>query len=102
MIILKKGIVDIISDGKSSYYVKSPGSLKRCGGQGDILSGILGSFVNYQDNLEKISSDPEERAVLSVVASCILNRKVSHSAFLRRKISLTTPDIIEELPNVLN
>ena len=47
MIIMKKGMIDLISDGNISYYVSIEGSLKRCGGLGDILSGILGTFVNY-------------------------------------------------------
>jgi|LauGreDrversion4_2_1035121.scaffolds.fasta_scaffold486220_2 hypothetical protein len=32
VIICKKGIVDLISDGNISYYVAVEGSLKRCGG----------------------------------------------------------------------
>lgn len=32
IIILKKGIIDIISDGNISYYVAIEGGLKRCGG----------------------------------------------------------------------
>jgi len=31
-IVLKKGIIDIVSDGKSSYYISTKSSLKRCGG----------------------------------------------------------------------
>uniref|UniRef100_S4RJ02 ATP-dependent (S)-NAD(P)H-hydrate dehydratase n=1 Tax=Petromyzon marinus TaxID=7757 RepID=S4RJ02_PETMA len=76
-IILKKGIVDLVSDGK--------GSLKRCGGQGDILSGILGTFVNYADNLKKSSeySDLEEneRKLLAVVSASSLNRMIAMNAY---------------------
>ena len=49
---MKKGIIDIISDGIQTYYVAVEGGQKRCGGQGDILAGILGTFVNYEKNLQ--------------------------------------------------
>eukprot|EP00347_Sterkiella_histriomuscorum_P023541 403334250 len=100
-IILKKGIVDLVSDGKQSYYVCTQGSLKRCGGQGDILSGILGTFVNYADNLKKSSeySDLEEneRKLLAVVSASSLNRMIAMNAYEQRTISLTTPDILDTM-----
>lgn len=43
-IIVRKGISDIITDGNEAYYVCEEGSLKRCGGIGDILAGTIASF----------------------------------------------------------
>jgi NAD(P)H-hydrate repair Nnr-like enzyme with NAD(P)H-hydrate dehydratase domain len=31
-IILKKGVIDIVTDGTTSFYVSTRSSLKRCGG----------------------------------------------------------------------
>ena len=43
-IVVRKGIVDIVSDGNIAYYVCEEGSLKRCGGIGDILAGTIASL----------------------------------------------------------
>lgn len=51
-IILRKGLVDIITDGRQAFYVKTQGSLKRCGGQGDVLAGMLGTFTYYANLLK--------------------------------------------------
>lgn len=45
--ILKKGLIDIITNGKLVLLVRTESALKRCGGQGDLLSGSLGTFVNF-------------------------------------------------------
>jgi len=47
VIVMRKGEVDVISDGDSAYFVNVWGSLKWCGGQGDLLSGILGTYAYW-------------------------------------------------------
>ena len=42
--ILKKGKIDIISDGQEVVCNQTEGSLKRCGGIGYFLTGTLGLF----------------------------------------------------------
>jgi ATP-dependent NAD(P)H-hydrate dehydratase len=44
-IIVRKGIVDVITDGKEAFFVSTHGSLKRCGGIGDLLAGTIGTFT---------------------------------------------------------
>jgi ATP-dependent NAD(P)H-hydrate dehydratase len=44
-VIVRKGIVDIITDGNEAFYVNTIGSSKRCGGIGDVLAGTIGSFI---------------------------------------------------------
>ncbi len=52
--IIKKGKVDIVSDGRQTVYNDNESSLKRCGGVGDLLSGTLGSFLCWSNlNQEK-------------------------------------------------
>lgn len=43
--ILQKGATDLISNGEDVIRGEVEGGLKRCGGQGDVLSGVLGTFV---------------------------------------------------------
>ena len=52
-VIFRKGLVDIISDGTDTFIVATAGSLKRCGGQGDVLCGTLGTFANYKFDFEE-------------------------------------------------
>ncbi len=101
VIVCKKGIVDIVTDGNISYYVAMEGSLKRCGGQGDVFGGILGTFTKYASNLKEIDS-LSERMILSVLCASIATRCSAHKAFVQKTIGLTTPDIIEEIPDYLS
>ncbi|CAA22272.1 ATP-dependent (S)-NAD(P)H-hydrate dehydratase [Schizosaccharomyces pombe] len=48
LLIIQKGQSDIISDGATAYACSVPGGLKRCGGQGDILTGILATFLAWR------------------------------------------------------
>ncbi|KAJ3287333.1 hypothetical protein HK104_008649, partial [Borealophlyctis nickersoniae] len=45
--IVQKGSVDVISNGKQVITCDAPGSPRRCGGQGDLLSGSLATFLAW-------------------------------------------------------
>ncbi|KAK3099405.1 hypothetical protein FSP39_003890 [Pinctada imbricata] len=45
--IVQKGEVDIISDGENVLVCSNEGSPRRCGGQGDLLSGTMGTFTHW-------------------------------------------------------
>ena len=47
VVILQKGAQDIISNGRRTEISNVPGGLKRCGGQGDILSGTVATFLAW-------------------------------------------------------
>ena len=105
--ILRKGLVDIITDGIKAFYVKTEGSLKRWGGQGDILSGMWGTF-SYYAMLSKKSKDPvfetitqdENPLLIAAVASSHFTRVAANIAYTEKKRGLVTPDILKwiELP----
>ncbi|XP_034200020.1 ATP-dependent (S)-NAD(P)H-hydrate dehydratase isoform X3 [Prunus dulcis] len=78
--ILRKGKSDFISDGETVKSVSIYGSPRRCGGQGDILSGS--------------SKNP---ATLGCIAGSALMRKAASLAFDNKKRSTLTTDIIEYL-----
>eukprot|EP00246_Nothoceros_aenigmaticus_P016227 TRINITY_DN7221_c0_g2_i1.p1 TRINITY_DN7221_c0_g2~~TRINITY_DN7221_c0_g2_i1.p1 ORF type:complete len:381 (-),score=51.12 TRINITY_DN7221_c0_g2_i1:1230-2222(-) len=105
--IMKKGPSDIISDGitvvESDYF----GSPRRCGGQGDVLSGCTGVFMTWAqqclergdspklaDLKERISGNP---TVLGALSASILVRKAAAKAFAKHKRGMVTTDLIEEL-----
>ncbi|KAJ0034571.1 hypothetical protein Pint_24890 [Pistacia integerrima] len=76
--ILQKGKSDLISDGEIVKSVSIYGSPRRCGGQGDILSG-----------------SPTNPTVLGCIAGSALVRKAASLAFEHKKRSTLTSDIIE-------
>ncbi|CAG8532282.1 24733_t:CDS:2 [Gigaspora rosea] len=45
--IVQKGKNDLISNGNSIFLVDHKSGLKRCGGQGDILTGLISTFVAW-------------------------------------------------------
>jgi ATP-dependent NAD(P)H-hydrate dehydratase len=96
-ILVIKGPFDIITDGNIVYLVNNKGSLKRCGGIGDVLSGIIGSLAGMmKKNFDNINNND----LLEMCAlSCYLCRELSCVSFNKYSYSLTTPDIIHELKN---
>lgn len=80
-VVLRKGLIDVITDGNKAFYVKTEGSLKRCGGQGDILAGTLGTFAYYSQLSQKqkefpfLSILPEDNTLLiAAVAGSVFTR----------------------------
>lgn len=93
--ILRKGKSDLISDGEIVRSVNIYGSPRRCGGQGDILSGSVALFLSWarqQDAESKLSMNP---TMLGCIAGSILMRKAASYAFENKKRSTLTSDIIE-------
>ncbi|XP_027330196.1 ATP-dependent (S)-NAD(P)H-hydrate dehydratase-like [Abrus precatorius] len=98
--ILKKGKSDLISDGDTVKSVSIYGSPRRCGGQGDILSGSVAVFLSWArqhfsaaDQNSNLSC--KNPAVLGCVAGSAMMRKAASLAFSNKKRSTVTGDIIE-------
>ncbi|KAL4508443.1 hypothetical protein ABPG72_003747 [Tetrahymena utriculariae] len=108
--IVQKGMVDVITNGKRAYIVVEKSSKKRCGGIGDILSGLTGLYSYwgkraFQEKSQNYSSLTSEEASLDeatsillgcVLASCI-TRKASYEAYQKHQFSLTAPNVIEHV-----
>ena len=45
--VFRKGVVDIISNGEIVFGMEEEGSMRRCGGQGDVLAGSLGLLSHW-------------------------------------------------------
>ncbi|KAJ1275390.1 hypothetical protein BS78_05G132100 [Paspalum vaginatum] len=97
--IMQKGKADLISDGKTVTQVSTFGSPRRCGGQGDVLSGSVAVFASWAHHLS--SEQPIEKRVnpmtLGCIAGSLLLRKAASHAFEKNKRSTVTSDIIEFL-----
>jgi len=82
--------------------VDVPGGLKRCGGQGDILSGAVGTFLAwgkcYEDGAFGDRSIPTTRIpLLAAVAGSMVTRTTSHLAFHKYGRSVVTQDMLSEI-----
>ncbi|XVF38153.1 hypothetical protein REPUB_Repub20aG0075200 [Reevesia pubescens] len=98
--ILRKGKSDLISDGEIVQSVSIYGSPRRCGGQGDILSGSVAVFISWACQRilateRKPTISPTNPTVLGCIAGATLLRKAASLAFEHKKRSTLTTDIIE-------
>ncbi|KAH9522804.1 hypothetical protein DERF_006362 [Dermatophagoides farinae] len=106
--ILRKGPEDIVSNGRITYTCREPGSYRRCGGQGDLLSGALGTFTHWShkafesnqisDTLSSIYQNYSP-TILACLASSMLTRRCARLAFQKHARSTTTTDMIQEIKN---
>ncbi|PIA40419.1 hypothetical protein AQUCO_02500251v1 [Aquilegia coerulea] len=104
--ILRKGKSDMISDGYSVHTVSIFGSPRRCGGQGDILSGSVALFLSWALQSSTAPGDSttslSNPMVLGCIAASALLRKAASVAFENKKRATLTSDIIEHLGQSLD
>ncbi|XP_073013114.1 ATP-dependent (S)-NAD(P)H-hydrate dehydratase isoform X2 [Typha latifolia] len=99
--ILRKGKTDLICDGETVTRVSTFGSPRRCGGQGDILSGSVAVFSSWARQHVLSNKQPTEKSLNPMVLGCIagstLLRRSAALAFENKKRATLTTDIIEFL-----
>jgi len=96
--VVRKGPSDFISNGDITLECSSPGGLRRCGGQGDVLAGILGTFLAWGNNAQKNGEKFDiPYPLLASFGSCYMTRTCSRHAFHKYKRATTTPNIIEKI-----
>jgi ATP-dependent NAD(P)H-hydrate dehydratase len=109
-VVVHKGLVDVIcsgcdsSDGVPMAKCTVGGSGRRCGGQGDILSGGLGTFYCWataetaRDWPEGAAAFPPE--VVAAYAACRLTRECNQQAVAKKGRSALATDMLEEIHTV--
>ncbi|KIY49989.1 Ribokinase-like protein [Fistulina hepatica ATCC 64428] len=111
--VLEKGAHDIVAvdntkvkgvrDGqREQIEVDITGGMKRCGGQGDILSGAVGTFLAwgkcYEDGAFGDGSLPFTRIpLLAAVGGSMVTRTASRRAFAIHGRGVVTQDMLSEL-----
>ncbi|OQS04428.1 hypothetical protein THRCLA_03340 [Thraustotheca clavata] len=99
--VLQKGKQDSVSDGTTTLTNTIEGCPRRCGGQGDVLAGTVGSFLAWHQCQSKLKNQVNEALInpLLVVAlgGSMLTRQSAAMAFAEKKRSMTTPDLIQHL-----
>ncbi|PPQ98934.1 hypothetical protein CVT24_003561 [Panaeolus cyanescens] len=87
---------------KELIQVDIEGGLKRCGGQGDILSGTVGTFMAwgkcYEDGTYGPPSLPTSRIpLLAAVGASMVTRATSRMAFQKYRRGVVTQDMLSEI-----
>jgi len=98
--IVQKGETDKISNGEIVIECDEEGSPRRCGGQGDITSGAIGTFLQWAHaykHKDTLSLPPN---ILAAYAGCVLTRKVNKAAFAKKGRSTLVTDMIDEIGTV--
>lgn len=104
--VLKKGASDeLLSSFPDVQWMSNQGgSGRRCGGQGDLLSGSIATFLNWMlSNKDKINSKTDKSATavsVACYAACILVRKCNEKAFQLNGRSMLATDMIDHIHEV--
>uniref|UniRef100_A0A0B6ZE48 ATP-dependent (S)-NAD(P)H-hydrate dehydratase n=2 Tax=Arion vulgaris TaxID=1028688 RepID=A0A0B6ZE48_9EUPU len=102
--IVHKGLQDIISNGEQVLVCTEPGSFRRCGGQGDLLSGSMGIFAFWSTEVVKKGAEGSTLQIYgpgmcAAYAACALTRVCNRHAFEVCGRSMTTTDMISQIHN---
>lgn len=98
--VLKKGLEDeVISCHEVRWKNVGGGSARRCGGQGDVLSGLIATYLFWtMSNQDKLNTKMDKAAMaasVSCYASCAIVRKCNEKAYGKKGLSMLTSDMIE-------
>lgn len=110
VVVCQKGQVDCISDGKSVLLCDTKGASRRCGGIGDILSGVIGCFSSWvaiqqkEHGFKEWTGEGSHHSPLMMAcqASCTIVRQAGREAFVRHGRSLVANDIIPYIGGVFS
>jgi ATP-dependent NAD(P)H-hydrate dehydratase len=91
--VIHKGASDLISNGVFTEDCASAGSPRRCGGQGDLLSGTLATFLHWASLCEPVCPDPGP-GVVAAWGAARLARGCAEQAYMQCGRSVTTTDMI--------
>ncbi|XP_023230724.1 ATP-dependent (S)-NAD(P)H-hydrate dehydratase-like [Centruroides sculpturatus] len=98
--IVRKGCEDTISNGINTITCKEKGSPRRCGGQGDLLSGSMGVFAYWSQLASKnkeFKCHNTSPMMIAALGACMLTRRCNRQAFQKFSRSTTTCDMINEI-----
>ncbi|TPX38008.1 hypothetical protein SmJEL517_g00005 [Synchytrium microbalum] len=106
--IVQKGEVDRISNGVDVLTCDAEGAPRRCGGQGDLLSGAIAAFLGfgkaYASNAWRHSNElngdtflSRSLPLLAAYGACLLVRACAKEAYKKRGRAMMASDMIEEV-----
>ncbi|XP_064296342.1 ATP-dependent (S)-NAD(P)H-hydrate dehydratase isoform X3 [Phalacrocorax carbo] len=95
--VVQKGERDLISDGEKVLVCSHEGSSRRCGGQGDLLSGSLGVLAHWAFLAGAEKTNGQNPFLVAAFGACSLTRQSNHQAFQKFGRSMTASDMVSEI-----
>ncbi|XP_002408179.3 ATP-dependent (S)-NAD(P)H-hydrate dehydratase [Ixodes scapularis] len=102
--VLAKGSEDIISDGHRLLRCTEQGSPRRCGGQGDLVSGSLALFAFWSHSAHDTPGEASKRenseygpAMIAALGAAMLVRRCGRLAFQKMARSTLSSDMLAEV-----
>ncbi|KAG7503155.1 ATP-dependent (S)-NAD(P)H-hydrate dehydratase isoform X1 [Solea senegalensis] len=93
-----KGEQDLITDGSKVISCSVEGSGRRCGGQGDLLSGSMGVLAHWAYSASAAGTVKSVNpSMVAAFGACSLTRQCNRQAFQKHGRSTTTTDMIQEI-----
>ena len=92
IVLVEKGSVDRIYQNHTSLSCHEVGSLRRCGGQGDVLSGIIATFLSWGFKNREKTDDWKQ---VAAYAGCVVTRRASKLAFAKYGRAMVGSDLID-------
>ncbi|KAK8771615.1 hypothetical protein V5799_025152 [Amblyomma americanum] len=99
--VLAKGAEDFVTDGRVSLRCREQGSPRRCGGQGDILSGAAATMMHWSHAADVPAGDGASAGhmapgPLAALGAAMLVRRCSRLAFQKMARSTLASDVLAE------
>ena len=104
--VVKKGIHDEIANTSGYYTVQEEGSLRRCGGQGDILSGAIATFTHWANDVDfRRPNDltPAKSSIMGAYAGCQFLKVLARETYFgeRQYGSVLASDMANNIASLL-
>ncbi|KAL3077233.1 hypothetical protein niasHS_013222 [Heterodera schachtii] len=101
--VMRKGEIDIISNGSAvqTRLVQADTSMRRCGGQGDILSGATALFAFWARKASGADIYSSEHLLDGAEAASLLVRNASLRTFQAVGRSMNAADVIDHIVPVV-
>jgi ATP-dependent NAD(P)H-hydrate dehydratase len=97
-LVLLKGKEDRIAVGNDCTQCGSVSSPRRCGGQGDLLTGILATCWHWERYLDRGSTGScVSRRINATLNSCLILRSVASKTYTLHGRSVLATDILHEI-----
>lgn len=109
-VVVKKGKNDLVTDGRFTLVCSEEGSPRRAGGQGDVLSGTIASFMAWaqrergvgRDELHSSKTEPVPPLLLAAYGGCTTTRLASRRAFKAKGRAMGAVDLMYELGSAID
>lgn len=96
-VLILKGQCDKIITRTTSHRCSVSGSLRRVGGQGDLISGSLGLFSYWAHLLREKENTSIPPEVIASYSACAITRLCSRFAYEEKGRSMITSDMIAQI-----